>query len=780
MYRPFLFIIIFLILGIISTSIIKSNFIFFCLSVIFLIYLISSKNINKKKLLLGVLIFFLGAFYFKFWIQNEIGIIHRYIDKDNITIVGYICNSPDIRQSKAVYDIDVLYVEEKSAIKKASGKVRVSILLDKKSKIYNFGDVIKIKGRLKKPKGKRNFGGFNYRAYLFQKGITATMFSKKAKKLGVYPVNPVVKLAFSARTKTIQFFKMNLPKNISAILSGLVLGIKGEIPRDTLEGFKDTGIMHLLAVSGLHVGIIYKMLQELFYYLGLPRKLSLLFQGFIIIFYCCMSGLTPSVVRATIMIIIMILSNLTGRQYDSINSLCIAALIILVNNPLSLFSISFQLSFCAALGIILFYDFFRNPLSILPRFLSDSIAAGISAQILVLPFSAYYFNKISILGLISTPIVAPAASVALVLGFVASILSFCFLPLGKVLVEISGLIIMVIEKIVVFLSKCPFAYIIIPQVNPFLLFIYFVFLALSAKLILEKKDIKKLGYILLCVMIFVTIIFIIPKGNTVEVTFIDVGQGDSIFIRTDNNKTVLIDGGGISSYCSGTFDVGLDTVKPFLYAKGVRNIDIMVFTHFDVDHVQGLLSLMKEMNVNMILYGMPDDSKFYKEMVQITKNKQIKVINVGRGDKFQIGNVLFEVLHPSKEKSSYTSNDSSVVLKMTYGDITFLFTGDLEHAGEKEILNSYNNIHSDVLKLGHHGSRTSTSEEFLDMVEPKFAVVSAGKDNKFGHPAPEVLHLLKNKGIRILRTDIQGGITFKIRNKNVKIQTIIPKELCNE
>lgn len=773
MYRPFLFIIVFLILGIISMSIIKSNFIFFCLGVIFLIYLISSKHLNKKKLLLGMLIFFLSAFYFKFWIQEEIGNIHRYIDRDNMTIIGYICNPPDTRQSKAVYDINVLYIEEKSAIKKVSGKIRVSILLDKKSEIYNFGDVIKIKGRLKKPEGKRNFGGFDYRAYLFQKGITATMFSKKAKKLGVYPVNSVVKLAFSARAKTIQFFKMNLPKNISAILSGLVLGIKGEIQRDTLEGFKDTGIMHLLAVSGLHVGIIYKMLQELFYYLGLSRNLSLLLQGFIIIFYCCISGLTPSVVRATIMIIIMILSNLTVRQYDSVNSLCIAALIILVNNPLSLFSISFQLSFCAALGIIIFYDFFRNRLSMLPRFLSDSMAAGISAQILVLPFSAYYFNKISILGLISTPIVAPAASAALVLGFISSILSFCFLPLGKILVKISGFIIMLIEKVVVFLSKCPFAYIIIPQVNPFLLFTYFVILALSVKLIIKKEDTKRLGYIVLCVMIFISFIFIIPKGNIVEVTFIDVGQGDSIFIRTDNNKTILIDGGGISSYYSGTFDVGLDTVKPFLYAKGVRDIDIMVFTHFDVDHVQGLLSLMKEMNVNMILYGMPDDSKFYKEMVQTAKNKHIKVVSIGRGDKFQIGNVLFEVLHPSKEKSSYTSNDSSVVLKMAYGDVTFLFTGDLEHAGEMEILSSYNNIHSDVLKLGHHGSRTSTSEKFLEAVEPKFAVVSAGKDNKFGHPAADVLYLLKNKGVRVLRTDTQGGITFKIRNKRVKIQTTI-------
>lgn len=772
MYRPFLFVIIFFVLGILGGSIIKSSFIFLIIGIVSLFCLVIGKNFNKKKLFLGFVIFFLGAFYFGLWTKNVMGNVHKYVDSGQITVIGYIYRAPNIKQNKVVYDVKTLYIDKGSKIEKIKGNVRISTLPDKKGKIYSLGDVIKIKGKLKMPKGKRNFGGFDYRAYLFQKGITTTMFSREIKKIGTFRINPLMKLAFISRNKIIDFISKNLPRKTSALLSGLVLGIKEDIPRGILSDFQDTGLMHLLAVSGLHVGIIYKMLQELFYYTGLSLKFSFFLQGLLIVFYCILSGLTPSVVRATIMILIVILSNLTLRRYDSLNSLSLAAFIVLLKNPLNLFSISFQLSFCATLGIIIFYRFFENYLSKLPKFLRESTAAGISAQIIVCPFLAYYFNKVSIIGILTTPLVAPLASTALILGFIASIFSFCFLSLAKILVKVSGFLILIMEKIVGFFARIPFSYIIIPQIDPLLIFIYFIFLALSIKVILKKQN-TKVKQILVFVMIFTLIIVLTFRDKSVEVTFIDVGQGDSIFIRTDNNKTILIDGGGIPSGNSETFDIGRDIIKPFLYAKGVRSIDIMVLTHFDIDHVQGLLSLMDEMPVGMILYGMPDGSNLYKQMVNIAKNRKIKVARIGREDKFYIGNVLFEVLHPSKENINYTSNDSSVVIRMTYGQAAFLFTGDLEHLGEKEVLTSYNDIQADVLKLGHHGSRTSTSKEFLDAVNPKFAVISVGKDNNFNHPSLEILNLLKNKSIKVLRTDIQGGITFKIYDKGVKIQTTI-------
>lgn len=775
MYRPFLFITIFFVLGIINGSITEFNFIInFIIAIISFFCLIITKNVDKKKLFFGFIIFCLGTLYFNFWTKNMMGNVHQYIDTGQLKVAGYIYRPPTVRKNKVTYDIKTLYVDKGSKYR-VRGNIRISTLVDNKSQVYNFGDVVEARGTLKMPASRRNFGGFDYKSYLFQKGITASMFSREINKIGTVRLNPISQLSFTAREKIVGFFNTNLPKNASALLSGLVLGIKGDMSRKVLSDFEDTGLMHLLAVSGLHVGVLYKIFQEFFYYIELPLKFSFFLQSLLIIFYCILSGLTPSVVRATIMILVMLLSNMTLRRYNSLNSLCFAALIILLRNPLSLFSISFQLSFCATLGIIIFYGFFENYLSKLPKFFRESIAAGISAQLLVWPFLAYYFNKISIVGILSTPIVAPLTGIVLILGFVSALMSFCFIPLGEILVKISGFIILMVEKIVGFFARIPFSYIIIPQIDPFIIFIYFILLAFGIKMILKNQSAKIVKYTAIFVIILILIVAFVYEDNTVEITFIDVGQGDSIFIRTDNNKTILVDGGGLSSDYYETFDIGRDVIKPFLYAKGVRNIDIMLITHFDIDHVQGLLSLMDEMPVGMILYGKSDNSELYKEMVEIAKNKQIKVVEIGREDKFYIGNVLFEVLHPSKEKNTnYTANDSSVVIKLTCRQATFLLTGDLEHLGEKEILESVTNVQADVLKLGHHGSKTSTSKKFLDSVDPKIAVISVGKDNNFGHPSSEILNLLKSKDIKVLRTDIQGGITFKIDDKGVKIWTTIP------
>ncbi|MDN5313296.1 MAG: competence protein ComEC [Thermoanaerobacteraceae bacterium] len=223
--------------------------------------------------------------------------------------------------------------------------------------------------------------------------------------------------------------------------------------------------------------------------------------------------------------------------------------------------------------------------------------------------------------------------------------------------------------------------------------------------------------------------------------------------------------------------MGSAIVEPFLYGRGVDHIDVMIFSHFDDDHARGLLTVLRDMKVTTVIYGKPAGSDIYKDMLEIAQSKKIRLIQVGRGDKFYMGETVFEVLNPSRDSTLANDNDNSVVLKMTFDNMSFLFTGDLGFEGERQLLNSGLDLEAEVLKAGHHGSATSTSGEFLSRVNPTFAVISAGKDNSFGHPSPKVLDMLKQKGIKIFRTDLQGAVTFKIQKNNVKIFTSIPGEM---
>ncbi|MDI3481165.1 MAG: competence protein ComEC, partial [Tepidanaerobacteraceae bacterium] len=467
-----------------------------------------------------------------------------------------------------------------------------------------------------------------------------------------------------------------------------------------------------------------------------------------------------------------------GRKNDPLNSLGLAALLLLVYNPLYLFSVSFQLSFAATLGIILLYKRFCIFLSPLPHFVRDSLAVVISAQLTVWPFAAYYFHKASLISFFSNLVIVPAVSIILILGIVSGLIGLVFPTIGIIPLKITGALLTAVESSAVFSSKLPFAVIAIPNLSPFIIMLYFMILGALFNIIhLPFLSRRKMSTFALIMLAALALFIIIPKNSGTEVTFVDVGQGDCIFISTKNGSTVLIDGGGVPSYYTGNYDVGSAVVEPFLFGRGAGCIDVMVFSHFDDDHARGLLTVLKDMKVKTVIYGKPSDSAIYKEMMEIVRRKNIKLIQAVRGDRFYVGNATFEVLNPPRERAFADENDNSVVLKVTCENIRFLFTGDLGFEGERQLVNSGLDIKAEVLKAGHHGSASSTSDEFLSKVNPAFAVISAGKDNAFGHPAPRVLDLFEEKGIRVFRTDLQGAVTFKIQKNNVKILTAIPGEI---
>ena len=290
-----------------------------------------------------------------------------------------------------------------------------------------------------------------------------------------------------------------------------------------------------------------------------------------------------------------------------------------------------------------------------------------------------------------------------------------------------------------------------------------------------RQNKKKVLSIFLIISIFFSIIKIIPKD--LRIYFIDVDQGDSCLIITPHNKKILIDGGGNESY-----DVGKNTLIPYLLARRIKKLDYIIVSHFDTDHVGGLLSIMEELKVGKVVISRQgEDSENYQKFKSVVREKKIKVVVVNKGDRLKIEReIYFDILWPNSSKfvTENVLNNNSIVCKLQYKNFSMLFTGDIEKEAEKPILHEYKkNLHilnSTILKVAHHGSKTSTTEEFLKAVSPKFAFIGVGKDNKFGHPNDEVIKRLENDGCKIYRTDKMGEISISVNYKGkIKVKKFI-------
>ncbi|TYP48672.1 DNA internalization-related competence protein ComEC/Rec2 [Thermosediminibacter litoriperuensis] len=770
MYRPFLFVFIFFAAGIVAGEYIKIVW-HFALALIAGFGLYFFARDFRKTIFLGIFIFAAGALYHNFWSAGMEGTIANYAGNCR-TVIGVVASPPEVDETKTAYEIKTLYILQGGKYIKAPGRIRVSVVHKDSAGVLNYGDVVEFSGYLRMPTNYENPGGFDYRGYLARKGITATMFSREMKYMGRDDVNPLVKTALGIRDGIQDFYRKHLPPKMAALLTGIVLGLKGDIPADTLKAFSDGGVIHVLAASGLNVTIVYAAIQRVLNFFNLSPAFCFFAGSAAVLFYSLMAGMSPPVLRAALMLEVVMLGRLVGRKSDPVNSLCFAGFLLLLINTYNIFSASFQLSFAATLGLILFYRPLKHLFSSTPAFFRDSAAAILSAQLLLLPFSAYYFHKVSLIGFLLNFIIVPLTGMALIGGLLSGIMNFLIPVLSVPIIKVTGLLLFIIERITAFGAGLPFAAVAIPSPGLLVFIAYLALIAIAFDQIAIASNIdRRLKTAVAGALIIILAVSVFSTEPGFEVTFLDVGQGDCIFIKTDDGGTVLIDGGGMPSHYVGDFDVGRDVVLPYLYDRGIRKLDVVVFSHFDSDHAGGLLSIMKELEVKTVVIGHPDGSEIFRKMMEIAGRKNIPVLTVARGDTFRVGSAVFLVLNPERNSMSGEDNDNSVVLKMFFRGFRFLFTGDLGFEGEKDIIGAGYDVRADVIKIGHHGSAASTSVEFLTRVNPAFAVISVGENNSFGHPAPRVIELLESQKVKVYRTDIHGAVSFKIKGNDVKIYT---------
>lgn len=593
---------------------------------------------------------------------------------------------------------------------------------------FQIGSKVLIDGKFELANVARNTGGFNYRRYLNANGIYGIIKISNYQVESLETRNPIYYL----QNKIRESFLLLLPDDVSSILNGIVIGETQDIPEDIKDDFRSSGIAHLLAVSGTHIAFVIAMSKFVFDRL-VGKGYASYFIIICILFFVFLSGASPSVIRAGLMAILAIVANLLERKSNSVNNIFFAAFVLLIMNPVTLMNTGFILSFSGTIGIILLNKVIVKKLRkfISQKTLVDTIGITLSAQMILLPIMAYFFHTISIVSLFTNLFIVPVWGVVMFLTFMILIFSL----FSKALASIPAVLVTYILKIIVaiakFFSYFPFFNITVIRPRIFFIVIYYVFLYvfLSRHHYIQKYQ-KKILIVLVALVLMVQVSYLIPK-NYIEISAIDVGQGDSFLISTSHHQKILIDGGGSKD---ADYDVGESVLVPYLLNHQITQIDLVIISHAHADHINGIFSVLEKLKVGTVMIG-PQKSgdENIEKLYRICQEKNIRVLTVYQGESFCIDDITFDVLYPAQDMIAENLNHYSLVLKMCYATRSMLFTGDLEKEGEEQIVTNFHSdfLDVDILKVGHHGAKTSSTEEFLKRVKPEISIISVSAKNTY-------------------------------------------------
>ena len=550
------------------------------------------------------------------------------------------------------------------------------------------------------------------------------------------------------------------------ILSSMVLGEDAFVDADVKEMLQKSGIGHLLAISGLHISFLGAGLYNIMRKMRIPIPISAVFSGVILTLYILMIGERTSAIRAWVMFLMQMGASITGREYDGKTALAVAALVVLVREPVLLFDAGFLLSFGAVLGIYVVAPTWK-------------IKAPLAIQCILFPVQLYYYYEVCIYSLSWNFLAIPLSAFALGSGIAGALISqVSFMPqlFVKGAFRIGEMVMWFYEKGSKFVLELPYSRWIIGQPSFAWIMIYYLILLIC---IFMKK--RKWPMIVAAALLIVGTEC--PSEN-LEIAMLNVGQGDCFFIQGPEGGTYLIDGGS-----SSVSQVGKYRIEPYLKWQGIEALDYVWVTHGDLDHMNGILELLerKRMGLKIKTLILPpknywNDNIF--ELVRAAEKAGTNIHIMAQGQRLEEGEMQIQCLWPQAKEEGLDENQASIVLSLTYKSFDMLFTGDLEkeaeekvgeyiETGQKKLLlpDKY-----EVLKVGHHGSKSGTGEELLKVVQPDIALISAGENNRYGHPHAETIKRLKNAGSEMITTIEHGQVTIEIMEDRVHIESIKGKD----
>ena len=610
------------------------------------------------------------------------------------------------------------------------------------------GDLISVAGELEEPERNRVFNGFDYKKYLYNKHIFYLM---NANNISIMEKNSGLLFYF----KNLVMDRINSISKSKGYIMTFILGDKSFIDNEVKESYQDNGISHLFAVSGMHIslfaGIMLFFLKRVSYNNYFNYGMVCLF----LLFYLFLAGFPASLLRASVMFILFSINKVFNLKISNLNILFMVIVTILFIDPFYLFDIGFQFSYLISGTLIMM----RWKIGVIKSKLKRSFYVSVVCFLVSFPICIYNFYGTNFMSVLFNLFYIPFVSIIV---FPLSLITFVFPLLDSVLYYS----IFVMERISLFISSINFGYIIFPKVNFGVYFIYYIVIFLSF---------WKIEFVLLFLVMLLIHKGYIYFNSNLYVYYLDVGQGDSALIKLPNNSgNILIDTGGKFSYemekwreKRSKYSIVKSSTIPFLKSFGIKKLDYLILSHGDYDHIGEAINLVDNFNVEKVIFNCGEFNDLEKELIKVLDKKKIKYYSC-----IKELNIDNNKLYFLQTKEYDNENDNSNVIYTKLDGYKFMFMGDAGVDKEKDILDKYNISNVDVLKVGHHGSKTSSDKNFIDEMNPKYSVISVGKNNRYGHPNKEVLNNLDNS--KIYRTDQDGSIMFKIKNNKLKIGTCLP------
>ena len=607
------------------------------------------------------------------------------------------------------------------------------------------GDLILVDGELEEPEKNRVFNVFDYKKYLYNKHIFYLM---NANKVSIMERNSGLLFYF----KNLVMDRINSISKSKGYIMTFILGNKSFIDNEVKESYQNNGISHLFAVSGMHIslfaGIMLFFLKRISYNNYFNYGIVCLF----LLFYLFLAGFPASLLRASVMFILFSINKVFNLKISNLNILFMVIIMILFIDPFYLFDIGFQFSYLISGTLIMM----RKRVGVIKGKLKRGFYVSVVCFLVSFPICIYNFYGTNFMSVLFNLFYIPFVSIIV---FPLSLITFIFPFLDSVLY----FFIFVMERISLFISSIDFGYIIFPKVNFGVYILYYIVIFISF---------WKIRFVLIFL-----VMLLIHKGyiyfdSNLYVYYLDVGQGDSALIRLPSNRgNVLIDTGGKVTYemekwreKGSKYSIVNSSTIPFLKSFGIKKLDYFILSHGDYDHIGEAINLVDNFNVEKVIFNCGEFNDLEKELIKVLDKKKIRYYSCIK--ELNIDNNKLYFLQTKKYDNE---NDDSNVIYTELNGYKFMFMGDAGIDKEKDLLDQYNLKNIDFLKVGHHGSNTSSSKYFIDKIKPKYSLISVGKKNRYGHPKDSVLDILKNS--KIYRTDLDGSVEIKL-NKNIyKIKT---------